>query len=50
MNMKMTLNEALQPALILPPGQHKHWIMLALPIVVAAVVLVLTPAGLEPYA
>ena len=51
MNMKTTLNEAAQPAPVPPPGQHKRWIMLALPIVVAALLLLVpTPAGLEPYA
>ena len=51
MNMKTTLNNAAQPAAVPPPGQHKRWIMLALPIVVAILLLLVpTPAGLEPYA
>lgn len=51
MTMKTTLNEAAQTAPVPPPGQHKRWLMLALPIIVAVLLLLVpTPAGLEPYA
>lgn len=51
MNMKTTLKDAAQTAPVPPPGQHKRWLMLALPILVTVLLLLVpTPAGLEPYA